>query len=120
MNCGTSSLYQSHAFRFSHCNAHKNACKNDVRFDWDKNKAAENEVRHGVGFDEAAEVFSDPYAIEVYDVEHSDFEDRYKLLGMSSLRVLLVVYTERSGDVIRLISARQATKNEEKQYEKER
>jgi uncharacterized DUF497 family protein len=91
-----------------------------VIFDWDEDKAAGNEAKHGVSFKEATEVFSDPYAIEFYDQEHSQNEDRFRLLGMSSRRVLMVVYTEREGDLLRLISARPATRNEESQYEEER
>jgi uncharacterized DUF497 family protein len=88
-----------------------------VNFEWDIDKAAENEVKHGVTFDEAQEVFRDAYAIEFYDELHSDFEDRFRLLGMSSRQVLLVIYTERENDVLRIISARKATTNEKKQYE---
>ena len=88
-------------------------------FEWDTNKAAENKVKHAVSFDEAVEVFSDPYSIEFFDEAHSDLEDRYKLPGMSSLRILLVIYAEVAGDVIRIISARKATTNEKKQYEKQ-
>jgi uncharacterized protein len=62
-------------------------------------------------------VFSAAYAIEFYDELHSDFEDRFRLLGMSSRQVLLVIYTERKHDVLRIISARKATTNEKKQYE---
>lgn len=90
-----------------------------MEFEWDINKAAENEVKHGVSFDEAVEVFNDPYGIEFYDESHSNFDNRYKLLGMSSLRILLVIYAEVVDDVIRIISARKATTNEKKQYEKQ-
>ena len=86
-------------------------------FQWDKEKAATNLVKHGVSFDEAKTVFDDPLYIDFYDPDHSDDEHRYIMIGMSPQnRLLLVAYTER-GDVIRLISAREATRTERKAYE---
>jgi uncharacterized DUF497 family protein len=86
-------------------------------FEWDANKAATNLVKHGVSFEEAKTVFDDPLYIDFYDPDHSDEEHRYIIIGMSlQNRLLLVAYMER-GDVIRLISAREATRAERKSYE---
>lgn len=86
-------------------------------FQWDQEKAATNLVKHGVSFDEAKTVFDDPLYIDFYDPDHSNDEYRYIMIGMSlQNRLLLVAYTER-GDVIRLISAREATRTERKAYE---
>jgi uncharacterized DUF497 family protein len=87
-----------------------------VRFEWDDAKAAANLRKHGVSFDEAAEVFLDPYAVEDYDPEHSGDEPRFFIIGPSSCRLLYVVYAERAGDVVRIISARKADKRERKIY----
>lgn len=66
-------------------------------FQWDKEKAATNLVKHGVLFDEAKTVFDDPLYIDFYDPDHSDNEHRYIMIGMSAQnRLLLVAYTERS------------------------
>ena len=88
-----------------------------MEFDWDAPKAAANRRKHGVSFEEAATAFADPRAIEWFDDEHSGGEDRFVTIGMSAkARVLMVVYTERAGDVMRIISARKATKAEAKAY----
>jgi len=88
-----------------------------MAFEWDTNKAATNLAKHGVSFDEAKTVFDDPLYIDFYDPDHSDDEYRYIMIGMSAQnRLLLVAYTER-GDLIRLISAREATRVEKKAYE---
>ena len=89
-----------------------------LRFEWDENKARFNLKKHGVSFEEAETVFYDENAIEFYDDEHSEWEDRFLLLGISHrMRLLLIchVYREAKG-VIRIISARKATKNEAKYY----
>jgi uncharacterized protein len=90
-------------------------------FTWDCQKAILNLEKHGVSFDEAATVFGDPGALEWEDLEHSVAEARFKRLGISrSRRILIVVYTIRraaNGDkAIRLISARQASRKERKAY----
>ncbi len=86
-------------------------------FDWDDNKATLNKKKHGVSFAEAATVFSDPNAIELLDGKNSDKEDRWILVGQSAKsQVLLVVYVEREEEVVRLISARRAVKEEINQY----
>ena len=91
-----------------------------LRFEWDKEKNRENQRKHGVSFVEAQTVFFDENAVEFYDDEHSEWEDRFMLLGISTkMRVLLVCHCLReSGSIIRIISARKATKNERKLYPK--
>jgi uncharacterized DUF497 family protein len=81
-------------------------------------KAEENLRKHGVSFDEAQSVFYDEYATEFYDDTHSEWEDRFLLLGLSShLRLVMVCHCYRENDsVIRIISARKATTNEAKFY----
>jgi uncharacterized DUF497 family protein len=90
----------------------------DLKFEWDERKNRENQRKHGVSFEEARSVFFDQQAIEFYDDEHAEMEDRFLLLGVSGrLRILLVCHCLRNGgDVIRIISARRATKNEERDY----
>jgi uncharacterized DUF497 family protein len=89
-----------------------------LRFEWDDRKAAANLKKHGVSFDEAKTVFFDERAKLIDDPDHSDDEDRFVLLGMSSvLRLLLVCHCYRSEDrVIRIISARKAISKESKSY----
>jgi hypothetical protein len=89
-----------------------------VRFEWDDAKAAANLRKHRVSFEEATEVFRDPYAFGDYDSEHSDKEARFFIIGLSSRRLLYVVYAERAGDVLRIVSARRAGKLEHKIYER--
>ena len=89
-----------------------------IEFDWDPAKAALNLRKHGVSFEEAQTVFYDEFAIQFYDERHSSAEERFLMLGMSSgAHLLLVCHCERnSGDVIRIISARKATKLECSSY----
>ena len=89
-----------------------------LRFEWDEAKNRENERKHGVSFEEAQTVFFDENAREFYDDEHSEWEDRFLLLGMSArMRLLMVCHCIRKGgSVIRIISARKATKNERRFY----
>ncbi|HMO50663.1 MAG TPA: BrnT family toxin [Kiritimatiellia bacterium] len=89
-------------------------------FEWDDTKSRDNARKHGVTFAEAQTVFFDENAVEFFDDEHSTHEDQFLLLGLSSkLRVLLVCHCLReSGSVIRIISARKATKNERGLYPK--
>ena len=80
-------------------------------------KAESNVEKHGVSFDEAATVFSDPLYIGFYDPDHSIDEHRYLIMGQSTAgRLLIVSYTERD-DVVRLISAREVTAAERRAYE---
>jgi uncharacterized DUF497 family protein len=91
---------------------------NDLRFAWDPAKARLNLRKHSVSFDEARSAFFDEYAVEFYDDEHADWEDRFLLLGLSSqLRLLLVCHCYREAEaVIRIISARKATPSESEHY----
>jgi len=89
-------------------------------FEWDINKSLENERKHKVSFNEAISIFADPFAIYFEDEEHSDYEQRSKIIGKSSHgKMLLVVYTER-GNKIRIISSRILTPKERKNYENKR
>jgi uncharacterized DUF497 family protein len=89
-----------------------------MEFEWDKNKAAANLLKHDVSFDEAKTVFSDPLYVDFYDIDHSDDEHRYIIVGQSPQdRLLIVSYTEREY-AIRLISAREAIRQEREIYEK--
>lgn len=88
-----------------------------MRFEWDPEKAARNERLHEVSFDEARELFTtDAPVLEVYDVDHSGPEDRFKSIGPIRRGLVLVVWTERSDDLVRIISARWATKAEREMY----
>jgi uncharacterized protein len=94
----------------------------DYEFDWDDAKAAANEAKHGVTFLQAMTVLSDPLTLTVYDTEHSQDEERWLSLGQTSEGSLLVVVhtfveTGPTSALLRIISARPATKNERKQYE---
>jgi uncharacterized DUF497 family protein len=91
----------------------------ELTFEWDPDKARQNVRLHGITFEEASTVFSDPFAGTQSDPDHSFGEARLIELGRSELGKLLVVcYTER-GDRIRLITARRATRAERKKYEEE-
>lgn len=92
---------------------------NGLRFVWDQRKATENARKHGVSFEEAQSVFLDDQALFQADPEHSSDEDRFLLLGVSSrLRILVVCHCYReANDVIRIISARKATRPERRQYQ---
>lgn len=88
-----------------------------LRFEWDPYKATLNLRDHGVSFDEASSVFRDPLSVTIADPDHSELEARFVDVGLSHRGLLLVVsYTEQE-DVIRIISARRATRAELKNYE---
>jgi len=90
-----------------------------LTFEWDDEKANENMRKHGVSFDEAKTVFNDPFAMTIWDPEHSAQEDRHIDIGMSALGHILVVwYTERGAN-IRIIGSRMTTRSERRQYEEE-
>jgi uncharacterized DUF497 family protein len=91
-----------------------------LRFEWDDQKAVDNFSKHGVSFGEATEVFYDPNALEDYDVGHSVDEARFMIIGLSSRRLLYVVYAERAADQVRIISARKADRAEKEIYERRR
>ncbi|OGL16774.1 MAG: hypothetical protein A3K12_04145 [Candidatus Rokubacteria bacterium RIFCSPLOWO2_12_FULL_71_19] len=90
----------------------------DVRFEWDVHKETRNRRKHGVSFAEAETVFSDEHALLIDDPDHSTRENRFALLGLSArLRTLVVVHCYRErGAVIRIISARKATRRERDIY----
>jgi uncharacterized DUF497 family protein len=89
-----------------------------IKFEWDAAKAASNKKKHGVSFEEAQSVFYDEFAVQFFDDENVDSEDRFLILGFSDqARLLMVCHCERDqGTVIRIISARKATKSESKYY----
>ena len=90
----------------------------ELRFVWDLKKARANLKKHGIAFEEARAVFYDEHAVEFYDDGHSQWEDRFLLQGLSAqLRLLLVCHCYREEDgVIRLVSARRATRAESEHY----
>ncbi|MEB3192996.1 MAG: BrnT family toxin [Snowella sp.] len=72
-----------------------------MKFEWDQQKAQSNLIKHGIPFEEAQTVFDDPLYVDFYDPDHSETENRYIIIGTSSIgHVLLLSYTER-GDIIR-------------------
>ena len=85
-----------------------------LHFEWDDKKNKINIKKHGVDFNDAILVFNDEYRLEDLDEEHSDYEERWQIIGMVD-NVLFVIYTERE-DVKRIISARHAEKAEEDRY----
>ena len=89
-----------------------------LRFSWDDRKNKSNQKKHGISFDEAQTVFLDENAIEYFDPDHSQDENRFLMLGLSyRFRVLVVCHCLRKNDLeIRIISARKATKKEQKVY----
>ena len=89
-----------------------------MRFEWNPDKASANLKKHGVSFEEAKTVFYDEFAVQFFDDEHSEHEDRFIMLGMSSFANLLTVcHCERADkDVIRIFSARKATASEARYY----
>jgi uncharacterized DUF497 family protein len=90
-----------------------------ITFEWDEAKAESNLKKHGVSFEEAKSVFFDEFALQFYDVSHSQLEeDRFLMLGSSNeSNVLLVCHCERNdGKIIRIISARKASRAERKHY----
>lgn len=90
----------------------------DLHFEWDPAKAAANLKKHGIGFDEARSVFADERAKLIADPAHSEDEDRFILLGLSTrLKLLVVCHCYRSkSNTIRIISARKATVTESRDY----
>lgn len=89
-----------------------------IQFAWDEKKNEANQKKHGVSLEEAQSIFFDENAVQFFDESHSDDEERFLMLGLSShLRLLLVAHTYRKTDsLIRIISARKATRNESKMY----
>jgi uncharacterized protein len=91
-----------------------------MAYEWDRNKASSNQIKHGVTFEEAKSVFEEDFnALTLSDTEHSFEEERYIEIGMSKVgRLLSIVYTERNAN-IRIISARPATSREVRLYEQD-
>ena len=88
-----------------------------MKFEWDEEKDRINQRKHGLSFSEAIVLFQDhgDY-LEIYDDSHSDDEDRYLAMGEIRRGIAVVVFTEREGDVVRIIGARLATKREQDFY----
>ena len=89
-----------------------------ISFEWDDAKATENLKKHHVSFEEATTIFFDEFGVQFFDDEHSFDEERFLMLGMSSrAKLLIVCHCERDqGAVIRIISARKATRRESAFY----
>lgn len=87
-----------------------------LSFEWDERKAASNFVKHGISFAEACDVFDDPSSLDTEERSIDYGEVRRRIIGIGQGRFLTVIYTERT-DIIRLISARKATKYERREYE---
>jgi uncharacterized DUF497 family protein len=92
-----------------------------MRYEWNIHKSELNEKKHGISFEEAKEIFDDPLHISVLDKRFSYFEERWISVGQTKKTKLLVVanlfFDDSGEEVIRIISARRATSNEQKQYE---
>ena len=93
-----------------------------MKFEWDRVKEKINIKKHKITFEQASYVFSDPFSLNRYDIEHSNDEDRWVLLGKSFQEtILVVIHTFRDSDgreIVRIISARKATFKEQKAYQK--
>ncbi len=92
-----------------------------IEFEWDPAKATSNKRKHGISFEEAQSVFYDDFAIQFFDDENSEQEDRFLILGLSNQsKILLISHCEKqAGNLIRIISARKATAKERKLYKGE-
>ena len=90
-----------------------------IAFTWDSIKAKTNLRKHGISFEEARTVFYDEFAVQFFDKEHSESENRFLMLGFSREARLLLVFhcEEEDGNIIRIISARKATATESKLYQ---
>ena len=92
-----------------------------MTFEWDENKNRINQQKHGVSFEEAKTVFYDEQALLEYDENHSENEDRFRILGFSDEgNILIVVHCIREESIIRIISSRKATTKEKAGYERNR
>jgi len=89
-----------------------------MKFEWDNKKYESNSKKHGVSFEEASTVFGDPLSLTIQDSLHSIDEDRFIIMGMSStMRFLVVSHVCRDDNHVRIISAREATTQERRNYE---
>ena len=92
-----------------------------MRFEWDPDKNETNRAKHGLSFEEASELFKGGVDyLEIYDEEHSEQEDRFIAIGPIKRGVIVVAYTERDDDLMRLLSARMATKTERELFKAHR
>jgi uncharacterized protein len=89
-----------------------------MKYVWDEEKYFENQIKHGIRFEDAKDVFSDENAIERVDLDSDPEEERFVILGLATIGKIVVVFCERYEDTIRIISARRATRNEQGEYEK--
>ena len=88
-----------------------------MTFEWDQSKDRSNQLKHGLSFSEASVLFTgDEDYLEIFDIVHSDKEDRFLAIGEIHRGIAVVVFTERDGDLIRIIGARFATKREQDRY----
>jgi uncharacterized DUF497 family protein len=90
-----------------------------VRFTWDQSKAASNLAKHYVSFEEASTVFGDPLSETFPDIDHSQEEHRFIIIGASERGTILVVSHTDDGELVRIISAREATHGERRAYEED-
>ena len=89
----------------------------DIQFNWDDHKNIVNIKKHGVGFAEAARVYFDPEKLELFDEKHTTSnEERWDIIGNVNTKILFVVVIRQGDTMIRIISARQATKREQEAY----
>ncbi len=90
-----------------------------IKFEWNTVKATANQKKHGISFEEAQSVFYDEFALQFFDEDNSGSENRFLMLGFSDkARLLIVCHCERDqGNIIRIISARKATKNESNHFQ---
>jgi len=89
-----------------------------VRFEWDDAKNQKNIIKHGIDFLQASTVFDDLNAVVMEDASLQYGEARYQIIGSADpVGIIFVVFAEREGDIIRLISARKATKQEKRIYQ---
>lgn len=97
-----------------------NIIMDEIKFEWDERKNSINKAKHHISFEEAESVFYDDRAIVFDDPDHSDEEDRFLIIGItSSLKICTVCHCYRENDsVIRIISARKAAKKEARVYER--
>lgn len=89
-----------------------------IHFEWDTSKSLSNKRKHGISFEEAQTVFLDENALLIHDPDHSDEEDRFILLGLDTkVHMVAVCHCYRTSDeIIRIISARKATRAEQNRY----
>ncbi|PZV14214.1 MAG: hypothetical protein DCF20_13775 [Pseudanabaena sp.] len=88
-----------------------------MQFEWNSDKASLNLKKHGVSFNEASAVFNDPLSVTFPDTNHSYDEERYLIIGLSGANRLLIIAHTDQLDRVRIISAREATRNERRFYE---